>query len=1147
MRRAAFGWLALAACAAACRTTPGATPRDGLDGSAAVGEEAADGGGEVGEAEPVACEEGRVAEAPLPGVSAEQRTAAYWIERTRAWADPDEVLLSAERIADHDRALRRPVEGRGLGPADLLAPIDPAALRAEVNGRIASLRASFARGEFVDARGRRFGERERVALAPREGPWELRVELRAALEPLEVRCGPTRAAYYTVPPDEEFDRNICAGVRPQEPVQVLADWDDALWLVRTATVTGWLPREAALSPPVPERWRAALAVGPRVRVAPGVRLVADDGARIEVGARTMFAVAPGEPGAVLFADRAGFHVGRPEDGSPVESPGRPLTRRAVIEEAFRLLDEPYGWGGRGGGLDCSSFVQEVFGAFGLVLPRHSGHQARAGTFSIGLEGVTDSSVRLRLIEEAARRGVVLLQLPGHVMLYLGTTAEGVPMAIHAFHEFAERCGGEEVDGAPREVLRRVGRVDVSSLDLGAGTSRGSFLERLTRIAVIGREAGEALAGAAEYRPAAPVEAPWAVEPAARRGDGGPASCDDTLDVALFRSPRVPHTGHRLRVIATSVRPLEPVELVLFGPDGTRYTPAVHRLGGPPWAWWVELDDPSAGEWAAVLGDGTRVEACETFRVARHAPRAAPREAGAPPWVSPLAWERDTEALYAAFVEQLFREPAGEEATWPDLQALLSDPGRNLLHDHLGLGEDEKLHLVPDCADLPYFLRAYFAWKLRLPFAFRRCTRGREGVPPICPAVPYSNLDPDGSRAAALAAGTAGEAGAGAAAPPVAEGGEATRAQREAGTGAGSTAGSPRDDVEAFAEFLARVARSVHSATARTVPGTDASDLYPVALERSALAPGTVFADPYGHVLVVAAWIPPPPDGYGMLLGAEAQPDGTVGRRRFWRGSFLFDPDTRSVGAGFKAWRPATVDRATGLVVTAGNAELTGSADHPAYSEEQYRGSAEAFYDRMEALIQPRPLAPARALEAVLDALEEAVVRRVVSVDNGERWMREHPGAVIAMPEGYAVFETEGPWEDYATPSRDLRLLIAIDTALGFPDAVGRAPERYALAAVEEAEAVVEDLRERLEAGLAQRRFSYVGSDGGRRELTLRDVVERRAAFEVAYNPNDCVEVRWGAPEGSAEAAACGRRAPEEQRRRMEEYRTWFRARQRPPR
>ena len=31
-----------------------------------------------------------------------------------------------------------------------------------------------------------------------------------------------------------------------------------------------------------------------------------------------------------------------------------------------------------------------------------------------------------------------------------------------------------------------------------------------------------------------------------------------------------------------------------------------------------------------------------------------------------------------------------------------------------------------------------------------------------------------------------------------------------------------------------------------------------------------------------------------------------------------------------------------------------------------------------------------------------------------------------MPDGPAIFETTGAWEDFATPSRDLRLLIAMD-------------------------------------------------------------------------------------------------------------------------
>src|SRR5262249_16388005 len=49
-----------------------------------------------------------------------------------------------------------------------------------------------------------------------------------------------------------------------------------------------------------------------------------------------------------------------------------------------------------------------------------------------------------------------------------------------------------------------------------------------------------------------------------------------------------------------------------------------------------------------------------------------------------------------------------------------------------------------------------------------------------------------------------------------------------------------------------------------------------------------------------------------------------------------------------------------------------------------------------------------------------------------------------MPDGAAIFETSGAWEDFSTPSRDLRLLIAIDVVLGFPDRVARRPERYAM-------------------------------------------------------------------------------------------------------
>ena len=71
--------------------------------------------------------------------------------------------------------------------------------------------------------------------------------------------------------------------------------------------------------------------------------------------------------------------------------------------------------------------------------------------------------------------------------------------------------------------------------------------------------------------------------------------------------------------------------------------------------------------------------------------------------------------------------------------------------------------------------------------------------------------------------------------------------------------------------------------------------------------------------------------------------------------------------------------------------------------------------------------------------------RVTSVENGRKFIRA-AAARRHMPDGATIFEATGAWEDFSTPSRDLRLLIAIDVARGLPARVARRPERYAMPA-----------------------------------------------------------------------------------------------------
>jgi len=285
---------------------------------------------------------------------------------------------------------------------------------------------------------------------------------------------------------------------------------------------------------------------------------------------------------------------------------------------------------------------------------------------------------------------------------------------------------------------------------------------------------------------------------------------------------------------------------------------------------------------------------------------------------------------------------------------------------------------------------------------------------------------------------------------------------------------------------------------------------------------------------------------GIIFAVDAQPDGTVARKRFWRGNFLFAQDPALGSPGFKRFRPLVRDTRSGELRRLTNAQIAKDPDYGDFSLDQSRLDVEAFYDRMEDVMSPSPLDPLRAMKEAIAALEEQVNARVTSVENGRKFQVSGRGDVN-MPEGATIFETTGAWEDFSTPSRDLRLLIAIDVVRGFPDRVARRPDRYAMPAGKSVDAVKAELEDVLASELASRKFAYTRSDGSAWTLALKDVLDRVGSLEMAYNPNDCVELRWGARDRSDEAATCKRHASLAQRAKMTEYRSWFHDRRRPPR
>ena len=572
------------------------------------------------------------------------------------------------------------------------------------------------------------------------------------------------------------------------------------------------------------------------------------------------------------------------------------------------------------------------------------------------------------------------------------------------------------------------------------------------------------------------------------------ACEKAAEIAVLPAPIAPWKGAPLRILIAAEKPLKG-ELSLIAPDGGVAATSSGRQGGPPYFWSAQVVSPEPGTWHATLALDGAPSGCSTItrdiNVRADAPQ--PRATAGSVWPLRNTWTRATEDLYSAWIQKLFDGPLDQDLSWPTLTNVLRDRSRNMLFNYLGLGEDQMgIVYHPDCAKFPYFLRAYFAFKMGLPFGYSHCSRGQEGRPPKC------------SRWLSIVNGeTANQAGLAA----------------------------------SFRRFLPILGNAVQSGNGRTAASDSNTDFYPVPLNQQTLRPGTIYADPYGHILMLVRRVPQIGSAAGIFLAADAEPDGSVTRKRFWRGNFLFVHDPALGSPGFKRFRPI-VRAANGSLRRLTNAEIAADPQYEDFSLEQSRLGTEAFYDRMDDVMSPEPLDPLRAMTDAITSLEEQVKTRVTAVENGRKYQNSGRGDAV-MPNGAAIFETSGAWEDFATPARDFRMLIAIDVVRGFPDRVARRPNRYAMPVGKSGAEVKAELQSVLASELAARKFTYTRSDGSTWTLSLKDVVDRAATLEMAYNLNDCVELRWGAPEGGDEASTCKRHAPTAQRAKMTVYRIWF--------
>lgn len=405
-----------------------------------------------------------------PGTTGRHRALETWLARYSE-ADLDEVLLDRDAIeALNARNAERPATWRDVVRVDPPAPEDVAA---EIARRAAHMLRPFEEQRWIEETPGGFG----AAMAIAESALPAR-RFHVVVHPADLRCVPEATAFYRVPADPAFDRNRCSTLQTGELVRVDRESPDGRWLyVHAGHGVGWL-RDPHLTPPLSAEAALAFRDGAPRLVVVDDWVVTARGLVVRLGA--------GLP-IVGRDDELGYHVVVPTvDGLDVDfvadTPAvreglLPFTRRNVFSLLLRRLDDPYGWGDAAGGRDCSGLLLDAFTAFGLRLGRNSSVQAVAGARTVDVSS-RDARAKRAAIRAAGRRGVVFLYMPGHIMLYLGDI-DGAPWAISAISEVLVPCAG----GGHRVI--RLDRVEVTSLELGRGTERTAFIDRITTLAVFG--------------------------------------------------------------------------------------------------------------------------------------------------------------------------------------------------------------------------------------------------------------------------------------------------------------------------------------------------------------------------------------------------------------------------------------------------------------------------------------------------------------------------------------------------------------------------------------------------------------------------------------------------------------------------------------
>lgn len=464
-------------------------------------------------------------------------------------------------------------------------------------------------------------------------------------------------------------------------------------------------------------------------------------------------------------------------------------------------------------------------------------------------------------------------------------------------------------------------------------------------------------------------------------------------------------------------------------------------------------------------------------------------------VKKTSWSAEDESNYSQFIKKLGYSKC------KNLDQCLSSSESNML-----ISEEDMFNVYySDCADLPYVLRAYFAYKNGLPFSF---------VSKIAP-VPLTQVQIDSdAKQRQIILETKGEEAAVKFDASLTD----TRYSRNgnmptARLNIPASNGRVRD----FGRMSLIINDAVSSGTLRMLSGdidTEAlSDFYSPRISSEFIKSGTTVYGPKGHAAIVYDVKP-----NGELLIMDAHPGNSISYKGWIKDEFIMDK--ASHGGMFKNFRPFVVENPKysndGLnSIVSGQIRFAKDEEIPSFSLEQYDSNNFTRDGKKVSLQEWTQLRlsggkyriePMYEIRNNIHILCESAKGRAQDVqdafDNGVSISQHIP----TLPAN--IFAATDAWETFATPSRDLRLR---NDTLGIFELAKNILERYKNKdpmIVYSGKNLKDDFIRSFQIYAKECNIEYKNSDGQSVKFNLLGLLKRLPA--LSFDPYMCPEIRWGA-------------------------------------